>query len=260
MSLLSDESDDKYTTDTLFCTLCLIMTNHLWELFDPEIYVRDNYVDLHDEDRRIIDILVPYFEKKLSGGCRVLDIGTGPNLYPLMAISPYASTIDCLEISSRNIDFLTRQLHKPSVYWNAFSAYMSSLNIRYKKRSIARLRQNVVIRKGSILKRPDKAYDVVMMFFCAESITSSALEFEVACDNFIRSAKPKGMFVAAFMENSCGYSVGPIHFPAYPVHKKLLECVFTPHCDSVTMYHIPRAKEPLRDGYTGMVLLVGTKK
>ncbi len=236
------------------------MTGILWEQFDPERYIKDNYATLHDEDRQILNILIPLYEKMLSGGERVLDIGTGPNLYPLVVVLPYAARVDCLEISSQNVQYLKRELNNPSAHWRAFLRFMEKKSSKYNSDLLRELARKIHIYRGSIFDNTRTGYDMVSMFFCAESITNSKYEFTAACKRFVSAARREGLLVAAFMENSTEYRIGSLNFPAYPVAKELLIETFQSLCNDFRIYHIDVAARPLRSGYTGMLLLVGRRK
>src|SRR3989344_2225957 len=77
----------------------------LWEKFDPESYVRNNYSYIHPEDRNIIKILIKYYEN-IAQIIASVEIGCGPNIYPLMLALPKVKYIDVIEYSTRNKSYL----------------------------------------------------------------------------------------------------------------------------------------------------------
>lgn len=233
---------------------------NLWEQFNPVKYVSSNYRRIHDEDRQILKLLVHLYERNLTPGRRCLDVGTGPNLYPIILLLPYALFIDCLEFSKRNVTFLNDSIHTPQAHWYSFLRSMKAKCANYSFNLKEELTNKVRIHKGSIIDNKKGGYDVVSMFFCAESITNNSAEFVRVCNKFVQAARSGGALVAAFMERSSGYRIGKIDFPAYPVDAILLKLVFGPLCNKLKIHHIKKAKDPLRDGYTGMLLLTGIKK
>lgn len=230
-----------------------------WEQFNPRAYVRDNYAYVHDEDRQIIDLLFPYLAKKLKITNRVLDIGTGPNLYPLLAIAPFVASIDCMEYSRRNTNYLKKELQHPHDNWKLFADYLRRKNNCYRQAIPELLTQKIRIQRGNIFSTNKRGYDCASMFFCAESITDNRKDFTHACTQFVKTVKIGGTLLALFMENSSGYVIDSIRFPAYPVNQNSLIQTFTPLVSELKIHRIKRANCPLRAGYTGMLLLIGKK-
>jgi hypothetical protein len=230
-----------------------------WESFNPEVYVEDNYSYLHEEDRHIIDTLVPFYHSLPHIGLAA-EIGCGPNIYPIELLLPYTDSIRCIEYSERNIEYLKKQLRSLDQNWMKFLDYMRSIDSHYNFDIAYHLNTTVTVERGDIYHLPVCAYDLVSMNFVAESITSSKEEFLRAWRGFIGSAKHGGYITATFMEGSVGYTIDGVHFPAYPVNKKTLMEICNNEMRTCTCKQIPRADTPLRDGYEGMIVLYGQKK
>lgn len=231
----------------------------LWEKFDPVSYVKDNYAKIHDEDRKIIKILVQFYER-LPHLNKSLEIGGGPNLYPLMLALLYVDNIDVLDFSFRNVDYLKQQLRQPERNWYLFWDLLKKLSPRYRAINVIKdLMKKVHVTQGSIYKLPDRTYDLASMFFCADSITDSPEEFELACRKFVHAVKHSGFVAAAFMEKSEGYMIAGERFPSVSVDSQLLQRIFQPEITELRMYRIPKAINALRPGYTGMLLLTGRR-
>lgn len=236
------------------------MSSTLWKKFNPSLYIKDNYSYIHDEDKQIIRLLLKFY-KKLPQLNMALDIGTGPNLYPVMALLPFAKTIDCVDYSDANIEYLKKQLIKLDGNWYLFWESYKRLNPIYQNiDQVEFLKQKMKIYQGDIYSLDDGKYDLSSMFFCAESITNTYRQFALACKKFIHSVKPNGILVAAFMENSKKYILDNIKFPAYPVNEKILTGVFSPEVTGLKINHISITSQPLRPGYTGMLFLTAKRK
>jgi hypothetical protein len=65
-----------------------------WDRFDSKWYLNHNYGTLRDDDRQILRLLGEFFSKvgrgRLSHG---VDVGTGANLYPLLAMLPLCDRV-----------------------------------------------------------------------------------------------------------------------------------------------------------------------
>ena len=68
-----------------------------WDEFDPEDYFAHNYASLRDDDREILEIVRSYFADQLGDlpmhSLRGIDVGTGANLYPALAMLPFCEEI-----------------------------------------------------------------------------------------------------------------------------------------------------------------------
>lgn len=230
-----------------------------WNNFNSSAYIADNYAKIHEEDIQIIKILVRYYDKlpKLQNA---LEIGVGPNLYPLMIMLPYIKKIDCVDISVSNIKYFNQQLKNPNTNWDLFWRLLQRLNQKYKQDYKNSLLRKVNIKNKSVYMLKEAKYDLVSTNFCLESITDNSKEFILACNKFIDSARSGGYLIASFMENSRGYEVDGVKFPGYPVNKEKIYNIFYSRVASLMIKRINLAIKPLREGYTGMLVLTARKK
>jgi hypothetical protein len=229
-----------------------------WEQFNPKKYVEANYASIHDEDKNILDLLVNFYQE-IPTISKALEIGVGPNLYPLMVMAPYVDAIDCVEYSQRNIDYLKKQLNNPDENWIMFHEYLIAKIAIYNFPLKQKLSSLITIHRGSIYDLPQNKYGLASMHFVAESITDKALEFNQACQKFIKSVEKGGYLVACFMENSESYDINGVTFPSYPVTSQILEDVFSSSTNTLEIKHIKMAEVPLRPGYTGMLFLTARR-
>jgi hypothetical protein len=95
------------------------------------------------------------------------------------------------------------------------------------------------------------------MFFVAESLSDDRSEFEDAVARFLGVLRPGAPFAAAFMEKSVGYDVGGTRFPATAVDADDVFDVLRRGAEDLRVERIDADDDPLRDGYTGMLLAMG---
>ena len=142
------------------------------------------------------------------------------------------------------------------VFWDVYRenpAYASVTDPRVRLAQIAKVRQ------FDLFKLPERRWDLGTMFFVACSLSSDIQEFRRATHRFVRSLKPGSPFAAAFMEGSAGYPVGDAHFPAVGIRADdVAESLAFVAYDDVVITRITSGDDPLRDGYSGgMILAVG---
>ena len=95
------------------------------------------------------------------------------------------------------------------------------------------------------------------MFFVSESITSDYQEFALAMRRFACALQPGAPFAIALMENSRKYDVGGRKFAAVPVGVTDAREVLDGLAEGLRIHRIALDDDPLRKGYTGMVLALG---
>jgi len=233
-----------------------------WDHFDPEAYVASNYADhVRDDDRRILQLVRDYFASRLDprqpvpvGG----DVGSGANLYPAFTMLPFCRQVVLYEHGRANVQWLERQ--RPS-YADFWAPYWHILQTRDAYDSVADPRhefsRKAVVQKNSLFKLGRREWDLATMFFVAESITDQENEFQTALRRFVRVLKPGAPFAAAFMENSSGYYVGGLRFPAVLVDEVDIKTYLTPLTDELHVTRVQTA-QPLRDDHHAMILALGT--
>ncbi|ROO89329.1 NNMT/PNMT/TEMT family protein [Actinocorallia herbida] len=238
-----------------------------WDALDPEDYCRKNYENIHENDAVFIVKLRDFFSSRLRGRTRLrgVDVGAGGNLYPALSMLPYCDELTLIDYSRPNIRWLLDHTTDYAPGRVDMTAWRQFWNVLVEDVSYARvpdpwraLRERSRVHRQSVFGLRPAQWDLGTMFFVAESISASEEEFRSAVSGFIDALKPGAPFVMAFMEKSEGWRVGERAFPAVSV------------CDSDVLDSMSRGAEvhelirlgtgnPLRPGYSGMILVCGTK-
>lgn len=190
-----------------------------WDDFDSEWYLDHNYRGLRDDDRQILQRLAEFFGSLDHPGLKHgIDVGTGTNLYPALAMLPLCGRITLRERAKTNCDWLHGEIGKFSDVWDPYWTELSQWPL-YQPIGDPRwaMRERARVQHGSIFNLEKNAYDIGTMFFVAESITARDDEFQRATCCFLRSLKSNAPFAAAFMHGSNGYNVAGVRFPAVAI-------------------------------------------
>ncbi|GGT05790.1 SCO2525 family SAM-dependent methyltransferase [Streptomyces chromofuscus] len=234
-----------------------------WDAFDSEDYLEHNYANLHDEDRKILNFVRDFLcGQSFDPETRGVDVGTGTNLYPALAMLPFCQEINLLEFSAANRNWLLNQLRHYSKNWDSFWQVLSEQEIyRTVARPRERLHRITTVRKWDILDPdPEQKWDLGTMFFVAESITSFHEEFTAAIGKFCALLRPGAPFAMTFMENSSGYEVGGRPFPALRIDVTDVREEMSGLGNGLEFHRVDVGAQPLRDGYSGMILVHGHVK
>lgn len=230
-----------------------------WNEFDSSWYYDHNYKVLRDDDRWIVETIRDFFATlELSRHSNGIDVGSGTNLYPALAMLPLCDKVTLYEYSISNVEWLQRETQSYSSSWDAFWELLAIAPL-YKSVDSPRETLAAVARveEGSIFDLPESCWDIGTMFFTAESISSTLSQFRAALESFIRSLRTGAPFAAAFMENSVGYSVGTRRFPAFAITVNYVKNCLAGDTKDLKVSRIGLTNKPLRSGYNGMILATG---
>jgi hypothetical protein len=244
-----------------------------WEEFAPIAYWEHNYRFLRKDDAAILKQVGLFFAQHFwsAGGpyCRGLDVGSGANLYPALTMLPWCHSITLTDVSPANVAWLRENVTAGAFdraepwgwqpFWNELARFVGYRRLDDPAARLAAVQQ---VRECSVLDLPlgDGRYDVGTMFFVAESITSYETEYEDATMRFLDALLPGAPFAAAFMDSSHGYVVDDRPYPAvHAVNAVRVEqtLIGLGARARVMKIDVP-ASDPLRDGYDGMIVAVGT--
>lgn len=237
-----------------------------WHAFDPDQYVADNYTEIAAEDRRILERLANQHLSMCGQQRRTIEVGAGPNLYPVMAASVSSRHVTLLELSQNNVDYLLRQVDALSPHWMTYWHALVALDPRYAEIDFQTyLRTQVEVVADSVYEwQPgtEHRFDTVSSHFCVESITSDHAEFRHGLERLFALARPNAVLIAGFLRESNGYSVGSETFPAVALTRDhLATSLSSAGFASIQIEEIDNSGELANDHeWTGMLHALATKE
>lgn len=241
--------------------------DYRWAEFDSEAYFQHYYGEPHPDDDRVIRLAVAAMKSAppLGAELDVVDVGTGPNLFPLFCTLPRARRLTAWEYAESNVAWLEAELRRRETrwqwrhFWNVTRAAYAP-EYRLPEDPTPLLQEKCTIARGSVFELPERRWDAATMFFCAESITESRDEFESACKAYARSVKPGGMLAAAFLVRSAGYVVADRPFPVLHLSAEEIEAAFARHADVLSAERVGIVEREIRSGYSGFVFIIGAAR
>lgn len=238
-----------------------------WEDFDPQEYIRHNYLVLHPDDEAIITVVRDHFSRHFGDSGSVpsgIDVGAGPNLYPALSMLPWCDKITLFERSPANVEYLEKECGSYAHEWDPFWEVLcrDKAYARLGEDPRACFAERVHPRRGNLFRlgRGDERWAMGTMFFVAESITESREEFRRAVGCFMNALEPEAPFAAAFMEHSRGYLVGQKSFPALDIDEREVLDSLGEYASNVRIHRLGKPGGLLREGYTGMIVACGHRK
>ncbi|MEU6624299.1 class I SAM-dependent methyltransferase [Streptomyces litmocidini] len=232
-----------------------------WNDWPVADYLAENYRRLHPCDVGVIHHHAAVYRRFAPGALsRTVELGAGPNLYPLMLAAAASRGVDALEPSAASVRYLCGQLaHGVDDSWRPFYALCRSLAPGLPADSAEALRRVRVVR-GTADDLVPGTYDLASMNFVAESVTEDFGEFTALCDAFVHAVRPGGTLLAAFMERMPSYRIGtgPV-WPACPVDEAALRAVFTPRTTGLRIVGLAKDRTLPEYGDTGVLLLTAER-
>lgn len=232
-----------------------------WDAWPVDAYLAENYRTLHPYDIGVIHHHAGVYRTFAPGSlARTLELGAGPNLYPLMLAGAAARRVDALEPGAAGVRYLRGQLtHGVDDSWLPFYRLCRSLDPALPESCAEALHRVRVVRGTAEDLRPG-TYDLASMNFVAESVTEDFEEFTEVCEAFVRAVSPGGRLLAAFMEGMPSYRIGtgPV-WPACPVDEAALRAVFAPRTTGLRIVRLEKDRTLPEYGDTGVLLLTAER-
>jgi len=234
-----------------------------WHAFEAAQYVAANYETISHPDAWLCRALVDSWQRvvmRLGNTVHAIDVGTGPNLYTLLAALPHVRAVRAYEIAASNRRYLLRQRVAIDDCWRQWvdlTAPSTASDFASTVRS--QLGRKLEVSEGSVFDLRPAIADVATMFFCAECITDDYGEFKLACLKLIRATRPDGALMCAFMLGSSGYETAGVPLPSVPISEEMVRDVFSPHLAIDRLERVPGGTD-VRPGHDGMLFLFGWRR
>jgi hypothetical protein len=233
-----------------------------WDAWPVVDYIAEIYAELSGIDAEIIEHHSAWYRRFAPDSVtRSIELGAGPNLYPLLLATAASRQIDAVERSAANVSYLQRQLRDgPDDTWQAFYDHCRRHNPDLPATMTEALSRVNIIHGDAWTMPAVRDYDLASMHFVAEGATEDAGEFAAFCRAFVHSVRPGGALVAAFVAGLRRYRLrsGPM-WPAYPVDLDQVGEVFAPLTEELALRHIEPDQLTLDYGATGMILLTARR-
>jgi SAM-dependent methyltransferase len=242
----------------------------------PRQYLADYYSRVEEDEAHTLAFLVRELRRRDRVAPRALAFGVGPTVHHLLALAPWAVSIDAADYLDGNLRELQRWLRRePDAHdWSPFAAQVLACEGEARIDGAAvRARQTLVRQRVARLVHGDASrhpaiasallphpagYDLVMSCYCAESATADWNVWRRYMRHILALLQPGGLLLMAALRRCRGYKIGPKLFPAAGIDEAdidglLDELAFDEPRRRVLVAQ-PLVAGPLH-GYEGIVLL-----
>ena len=232
--------------------------------YDVESYLDLHYSKLLAPDEIIIVALAEFHAAVPLGG-HMVEIGAGPNLYPLLAAGPYRERIHVTDISPTALRYLRETITdgaRQSI-WRPFLDILEQSPIWASSREglDQRLRANCTFQECSVFDLPDNRYDVASSHFVVEALSDQRSRVEQACRKVISCLRPGGHFAVSVMLDSSGYTLdGVVTYRTVPLSAEDVVALFSEGSSNLDALLLDQPEHIIREGHSGMMLVTGQRK
>jgi hypothetical protein len=243
-----------------------------WKDFDSVAYANSYFDKLTVEDHFVLMKIMSTLRElniQPESWKTVADIGTGPNLYPSMALAPFVKKpqdggrLDLLEYDTPNIDYLCNVLKldhehaQPGRVWPNIEKLMAA-EAEHWEEAFKHIRVKANVIRGDLFNLERHVYDALTSVFTAESMTDDMEVCRRAVRTILDAVKPGGFLAMGFIIGSEGYPAGKnTHFPAVYLELDEVKEMFRGH-PNIDVFKVP-GEPVMRKGYKGVAMAIGHK-
>lgn len=200
--------------------------------FQPRAYLAEYYGGLGSENDGLLAFYARIHRQRTPGG-RLLEVGGGPVIYPLVSASRVVDEIHFTDALQDNLDEVKQALDgaDEAFDWRPFVRRALEHEAgRPVADSEVSARLSLVARRVTRLLRlnlwdspqPLGRYDVVQANFVLDSITSSLEEWQRLLATLTDRVAPGGDLIMCALEGSKWWRLGELQFPAVSLDVDLL--------------------------------------
>lgn len=202
-----------------------------FDSWHPREYLADYYTRVDEDEAHTLAFLAKELRRRRRVAPRALAFGVGPTVHHLLALAPWAGSIDVADYLDGNLREVRRWLRdEPGAHdWSPFAARVLACEgaprvdaeaVRARealvRRRVARLLWCDASRHPAVAgARPGVAgYDLVMSCYCAESATADRTTWRHYMRHILALLRPGGLLLVAALRRCRGYTVRGQVFPA----------------------------------------------
>jgi len=243
--------------------------------FSPRAYLEEFYTQICDEYEHVF-LLAFYHEAYMSlpDDVKVVEVGGGPTIYPLISASIKAESITFSDYKKENIREVEKWVHNraDAFDWDDYfrlalateGTAVTDQNLSdIKKRLRSKIKKFVlcdVFKSNPFTPNKIGPFDVVSTNFCPESITDNEADFTKAVKNIISQLKPKGKLIMTLLRNAKHYTVNNKKFSCFSIDEKGIELVLKKQgMFQIDIRSIPVYIDGFDDEYDGLMLVTAIK-
>lgn len=246
-----------------------------WDEWNPEAYLNDYYGEVQPDEVATIQFLVERLTQ-VSGGPKMVEVGSGPTLHHVFPAIPHVSGITMSDYLQGNLEEIQRWIRKDEGRhdWFPFVRYTLQCEGLVEPPISAVLeRKRLTREKICEIKLVDVSLDdplgrehrggwpLVLSCYCADSATDSQEVWERYMHNIASLVVPGGTFITAALYKAPSYKVGEKFFPSANIDEsdlsRVLQLDFDPRSIMIEVREVIGHQS---QGYNGVILAQATKK
>lgn len=222
-----------------------------WRRLDPDAYVAGNYADPYVADLRLAELLRRAWAE-LGPGRRMLEVGAGPNIYPVLIALAHGAEVEISDLHPANLDYVRGQARRLDPHWLHF---LHGLPPGHSDR-LATVRTSL----RNLFSLPAETWDVLSMNFVIESVTDSRENLARGIAAVAGALEPGGTLLSSHMLGFTGSEYAGERFDAVPFTLDEIRAEIAEHLEIVETEILPQGEQLLRPGYSGMAFVRSVRR
>lgn len=239
--------------------------------FDPKLYLKTYYAYPDEEDRFIIRFMIAML-RKMPVELMTLELGGGPTLYAVAALTPRSHEIHFCDCVRENLDEVQSWLdNHPDAYdWQPYIEMVLEeesvpVTLEAVAQRAADMRQKVTglyrcdARAQAPLGPDTRQYDLVVAQAVTDSVATNFSEWVQVMDNISSLVKPGGGLLISVITGTEYYSIGRkryanLHLTAEDIFKGYEAIGYDP-----TTFYLESMVAPTQRDYAGLTTAMARK-
>jgi len=254
-----------------------------WDEFEPKDYLATYYSEINSENAAILQFFTEAAKtvsQHIPRKSRLLDFGSGPTIYALIAFSKYVSEIHICDYLEANLNEVRRWLGKDisAFDWSEFVKFVLTSENQLDQLDCGNsdISHDAVIKRETLIRdlasqtftcdaysaRPiaqSYTYEVVISTSCTESITDDKTIWREILGNICSLVKPEGFLVLSTIEGAGSYAVGEKAFQAVCLDSEDITSALSANGFILLQINTIPASVPAY-GYKGIITILAQKK
>ena len=231
--------------------------------YDADAYVNTFYNTILPPDRAILEFLAGWHKGLSLPGGKCIEVGAGPNLFPLMAAAPYRSSIHVTDVFGEALAYTQQALATDELChpWQQFYDKLTALHSDYAECApiTARLRDICQFERLSVFDLPQRTYHSASTHSVLEALSDDFDVLEEGCRTFLDCLMPGGSFVVSLMLDSRAYALDGHSYQQTPVSVEYAEHVLSRGAINVQSLHLTGPENMIREGHSGLAVITGKR-
>ena len=228
--------------------------------YDIARYVDTYYTKPLQADLQLLTHLAELHRESPIGGS-MIEVGCGPNLFPLMAAAPWRERIHVTDIAPGPLAYVRQQINGglQAPVWQRFQQRLAAVDSDAYGDAFAvasRLQDICSFECLAVNELPESVWDHCSCHFVLHALSEREGSFSAGARQVVRCVVPGGTFAVSVMLDSTSYVLDGVRHECEPVTSPMVEAALGSEASDLSCWMFD---DVIREGHSGMMLAIGSR-